>query len=117
MTYKEVATMIAGIGLPYAYDHFEEDNASPPPFICFFYSGSNDLAADNTNYQKIRPLTIELYTDNKDVQTEETVEAALNNADLYYTRSEVYIDSERMYEVIFQADIVITDESEEDVNV
>ena len=117
MTYKEVSQMIAGIGLPYAYDHFEEGNASPPPFICFLYSGSNDVAADNVNYQKIRPLTIELYTDNKDFGVEQFVETVLNNADLYYSRSEVYIDSERMYEVIYQTEIVITDETEEDVNV
>lgn len=117
MTYKEVSQMIAGIGLPYAYDHFEEGNASPPPFICFLYSDSNDFAADNVNYQKIRPLTIELYTDNKDFEVEQLVETVLNNADLYYSRSEVYIDSERMYEVIYQTEIVITDETEEDVNV
>jgi len=108
VTYKEVASMIAGINLPYAYDHFEEGNASPPPFICFYFEGSNDLAADDTNYQKIRPLTIELYTDNKDFSTEETVEAALNSAGLVFSRSETFIDSERMYEVVYTTEVVIT---------
>lgn len=110
MTYKEVASMIAGMNYPYAYDHFEEGNASPPPFICFYFSGSDDLAADNTTYQRIRPLTIELYTDNKDFAAEENVETALNSAGLVYSRSETFIDSERLYEVIFSTEIVITDE-------
>ena len=111
MTYKEVATLISNTGIPYAYDHFEEGNAPPPPFICFFFDGSGDMSADNTNYQKIRPLTLELYTDNKDFSTEETVEAALNGADLVFSRSETYIDSEKLYEVVYSTDIIITEES------
>ena len=110
MTYQDVAQMIEGIGLPYAYDHFDVGDAVGPPFICFFFSGSNDLAADDTNYQKIRPLTLELYTDNKDFTLEETVESALNAAGLVYSRSEVYIDSERMYEVTYTTQIIITEE-------
>lgn len=110
MTYKEIATMIAGIGLPYAYDHFTEEDAAPPPFLCFFFEGSDDFTADNINYQRVRPLTLELYTDNKDFSLEETVEAALNGAGLVFSRSEVYIDTERMYEVIYSTSIIITEE-------
>lgn len=110
MTYQEVAALLASIGLPTAYDHFEVGNAADPPFICFYFEGSDDLAADNSNYQRIRPLTLELYTDNKDFSLEETVEAALNSAGLVFSRSETYIDSERMYEVVFTTDIIISEE-------
>ena len=112
MTYKEVAQMINGIGLPYAYDHFPEGEGPNPPFICFYFAGSDDLKADNTNYQRIRPLTLELYTDNKDFDTEETVEAALNAAGLVYSRSEIFIDSERLYEVVYTTETIITEETE-----
>lgn len=116
MTYKEVATMIDGTGFPFAYDHFPEDDpahpAPPPPFICFYYSGSNDLAADNVNYQKIRPLTLELYTDNKDFASEEIVETALNSAGLVFSREETYIDTERMYLVTYETQIILTEENE-----
>ena len=110
MTYQEIANMVGGIGIPYAYDHFEEGNAAPPPFICFYYEGSDDLAADNTNFQRIRLLTVELYTDNKDFALEAQVEAALNAAGLVYSRDEVYIDDERMYEVTYQTEIIISEE-------
>ena len=116
MTYKEVAEMINAIGIPFAYDHFiagDPENPAPdPPFICFYYDGSDDLAADNTNYARIRPLTVELYTNNKDFTMEETVENALNGAGLVYSRSESYIDSERLYMVVFLTEIVITEETE-----
>lgn len=110
MTYKQVAQIIAGIGLPFAYDHFDEGNAAEPPFICFFFEGSDDFTADNTNYQRIRPLTVELYTDNKDFSLENTVETALNAAGLVFSRNETYIDSERMYEVSYETEIIITEE-------
>lgn len=110
MTYQEVAALLASIGLPTAYDHFEVGNAADPPFITFYFEGSDDLAADNTNFQRIRPLTVELYTDNKDFALEERVEAALNGAGLVFSRSETYIDSERMYEVVYTTDIIISEE-------
>ena len=107
MTYQEIAEMIASINLPYAYDHFTEDTAKAPPFICFYYDGDDDFKADNTNYQKIRPLTIELYSDNKDFVSEALVEATLNANGLVYTRSETYISTEKMYMVTFQTEVII----------
>lgn len=110
MTYKEVASMIAGFGLPYAYYQFPEGTDQACPFVCFYFTGSNDMTADDTNYQKIRPLVIELYTDNKDFTTEATIEAALNSSGLVYAREESYIDTERMYMVTYMTEIVITEE-------
>ena len=110
MTYKEVASMIAETNLPYAYYQFTEATAKAPPFICFYFSGSNDFAADNVNFQRIRTLVIELYTDNKDFSTEETVETVLNSHDLVYARDESYIDTEKMYMVVYTTEIVVTDE-------
>ena len=109
MTYQEVATMISGLNIPFAYYQFPENTEQACPFICFFFENSNDLAADNTNYQRIRTLSIELYTDNKDFALEESVESLLNSNGLVYTREETYLDSERMYMVTFTTDIVVTE--------
>lgn len=111
MTYRQVATMIRSIGIPYAYYQFPDGTAQACPFICFFFSDSNDLAAENTNYQKIRTLNIELYTDNKDFALEETVETVLNSNGLVYDRSESYLDSERMFMVVYTTDILVTEEN------
>lgn len=111
MTYKEVATMINSIGIPYAYYQFPDGTGQACPFICFFFSDSNDLAAENTNYQKIRTLNIELYTDNKDFALEATVETVLNSNGLVYDRSESYLDSERMFMVVYTTDILVTEEN------
>lgn len=109
MTYQEVKTMVESIGIPYAYYQFPEGTDQPCPFICFYFTGSNDLAADDTNYQRIRPLAIELYTDNKDFTLENTVEAVLNQHGFVYTSDEAYIDTERMNMVTYTIEVIITE--------
>ena len=108
MTYKEVAAMVKNIGYPCAYYQFPEGTDQACPFICFYFVRSNDLSADDTNYQRIRQLAVELYTDNKDFAAEETVENALNASGLVYYREESYLDSERMYMVTYTMEVVIT---------
>lgn len=110
MTYTEIAEMVCGIGYPFAYYQFPDGTEQAPPFICFFYPQSNDMYADDSNYQKIEHLIIELYTDNKDFEAEAKVEAALRDADLTWARSEEWLDTERMHEVIYETDVVITEE-------
>lgn len=112
MTYKQISDMIEGFGLPFAYYEFPETQEAPP-FICFLFPDSDDLLADNTNYAKIRPLSIELYTDNKDFALEQRIEAALNDAGLAFTRSEIYIDSERMFQVTYNTSVTINESTEE----
>lgn len=109
MTYKEINTMVNSIGLPYAYYQFEETGQAPP-FVCFFYSNDNDFKADDSNYQKIEHLIIELYTDNKDFTLEATVEGVLSQNGMVWSKDEEWIDTERMVEVVYEMDVVITDE-------
>lgn len=113
MTHSEVAAMIASVGLPYAYYQFPDNTEQQPPFICFYYQNNNDFIADNTNFQKIEHLVIELYTDNKDFALEQTLEGVLTSAGIVYSRDETYIDSERMQEVVYESDVVITEEINE----
>lgn len=112
MTYQEVKQMVASIGIPFAYYQFPEGTDQPCPFICFYFTGSNDLAADDTNYQRIRPLAIELYTDNKDFALENTVEAVLIQHGFVYSRDEAYIDTERMNMVTYTIEVIITEVNE-----
>lgn len=111
MTYTEINNMVRSIGLPYAYRAFRTDdpeNPPPkPPFIVYFYRASNDLYADNSNYQKIERLCIELYTDYKEPQIEETVTTVLKTHGLTYRREEVYLEDEQMLMNIFTMEVLI----------
>lgn len=105
MTHQEVMTMLAEMNLPYAYDHFVEGESPDPPFLVFLYPGSNHFAADGKVYFKVNRLNIELYTDKKDVELEETIEAVLDRHGIFYGKSEVWIESENLYEVLYQMEV------------
>lgn len=97
--------MLAEMNLPYAYDHFVEGESPDPPFLVFLYPGSNHFAADGKVYFKVNRLNIELYTDKKDMELEETVEAVLDRHGIFYGKSEVWIESENLYEVLYQMEV------------
>jgi hypothetical protein len=98
--------MLEEADLPLAYDHFAEGEASDPPFLIFLFPGSDNVFADDTVFQKIDELNIELYTDKKDPDTETKIENILISHDLPYEKSEVWIESEKMYEVLYQTQII-----------
>lgn len=93
--------IIKAIGIPFAYDHFAEGEAVDPPFICYLLPDSDNFAADGKVYFKANEVHIELYTDTKDLSVEQQVEAVLDEHGIYYDRSEVWIESEKLYEVLY----------------
>lgn len=97
--------MIEEVKLPYAYHHFVEGESPDPPFLVFLYPNSDNFAADGMVYFKVNRLNIELYTDLKDVELEETVEAMLDKHGIFYEKSEVWIESENLYEVLYQMEV------------
>ena len=48
---------------------------------------------------------MELYTDLKDPDLENRLETVLDRHGLFYEKSEVWIESERMYEVLYEFEI------------
>lgn len=102
---EELVQMLQEIGLPFAYDHFAEGESPKPPFICYLLPGSNNFAADGKVYFHINEVRIELYTDKKDLSVENKVTAVLDEHGIFYNRSEVWIASEKLYEVIFQMEV------------
>ena len=105
MTHQEVLEMMNEMKLPYAYHHFVEGESPDPPFLVFLYPNSDNFAADGMVYFKVNRLNIELYTDLKDVELEETVEAMLDKHGIFYEKSEVWIESENLYEVLYQMEV------------
>lgn len=102
MTHEEVMQMLSELDIPFAYDHFAEGESPAPPFICFLFPGSDNFSADNIVYAEFQNLNIELYTDEKNPELEEQVENILTSHELFWNKSEVWIESEKLYEVLYQ---------------
>ena len=99
---ERLIAIIQGTGIPFAYDHFAEGESPDPPFLLFLYPGSDNFAADGIVYHRITEVHLELYTDEKNPEVEAKVEKALDAAGIFYNKSEVYIDSEKLYEVLYR---------------
>ena len=106
MSYEQICEMMQETGLPFAYHHFAEGEAPKPPFLLFLTEVENTFGADNIMYHSFKRLNIELYTDKKDPEMEPTIEDILLSHELPYEKSEVWIESEKMYEVLYQTQMI-----------
>ena len=98
---EELLQILSETQIPFAYHHFAEGESPEPPFICYLLPGSNNFSADGKVYYKINEVHIELYTDWKDLAVEQGVEAVLDGHGVFYNKSEVWIQSEKLYEVLY----------------
>ena len=101
--------LLTETGLPFAYDHFVQGRSPRPPFITFLLPASNNFSADGTVYLKVDVVHIELYTDEKDPEAEKRVEDALDAHGIFYDKTEVWIESEKLYEVLYSFERKVND--------
>lgn len=101
MKMKDVLSILKEVDLPFAYDHFAEGESPEPPFICYLLPGSHNFSADGKVYFKANEVHIELYTDFKDLAVEQKLEAVLDKYGIFYNKSETWIESEKLYEVLY----------------
>ena len=101
MWMDELINILKETEIPFAYDHFAEGESPEPPFICYLLPGSNNFSADGNVYFKANEVHIELYTDFKDLTVEQKLEAVLDEHGIFYNKSETWIESEKLYEVLY----------------
>lgn len=99
--------MLGEMQIPFAYDHFAEGEAPNPPFICYLLPGSNNFSADGVAYFKVNEVRMEIYTDTKDLSVEQNVEAVLDQHGFFYEKSETWIESEKLYEVLYSFELEV----------
>ena len=102
---EKLLSVLDSIGIPYAYDHFAEGESPEPPFLCYLLPGSSNFSADGKVYHRISEVRLEMYTDFKDLASEQKVEDVLDAAGIFYNKTETWIDSEKLYEVLYSFDM------------
>ena len=86
--------------LPVAYHHFTSPPS--PPYMVYLFSYNSNFGADNKVYDAAKNFQVELYTKTKDLASEKLIEDALNGADVYWEKTEMYIESEGLYQVLYE---------------
>lgn len=105
MDFEKVVNMISEMELPFAYHHFAEGESPDPPFIVYLSPGSHNFGADGKVYFKAKELDIELYTEIKNPVLEERLEDILDAHGLFYDKTESFIETENLYEVLYELEV------------
>lgn len=105
----DLMDLLTETGLPFAYDHFVQGRSPRPPFITFLLPASNNFSADGAVYLKVDVVHVELYTDEKDPEAEKRVEDVLDAHGIFYEKTEVWIESEKLYEVLYSFERKVND--------
>jgi hypothetical protein len=102
MTLTMVKTILEELGVPLAYDHFAEGESPEPPFLIFTNPSDEGFGADNIVYAGFPEVNAELYTDKKQPDLEKAFEAILDRHEIFYLKTETWIASEKLYEVLYE---------------
>ena len=103
----KIVGMLEEMGIPFAYSHFAEGESPEPPFMCYLLPRSNNFSADGCVYHKLNVVYFEVYTDKKDRTLENRVEDVFDKNNIFYNKSEVWINSEKLYEVIYSFEMEV----------
>ena len=104
MTIEVLDSELRTLEIPVAYRAFNE--LTSPPFLVYYFAGSDDLKADDTNYVKVNEINIELYTRIKDLEVEAIVENKLKSLNLTWEKNEVWIEAEKVYQITYEISII-----------
>jgi hypothetical protein len=93
-------TLLKTINLPVAYHHFKSPPS--PPYIVYLFSYSSNFGADNKVYDAKKNFQVELYSKTKDPTSEALIEGLFDANEIYWDKTETYIESEGLYQVLYE---------------
>ena len=104
MTQAELKQCLESTGLPVIY---RRDTIYPkPPYLIYLFTYKSDLMAENQNYVEIDNFQVELYTENKDPDTEKLVESKLKELGLPYSKTETFLQSEGLFQLVYDIQLI-----------
>lgn len=103
MTYDELLAILAPVEIPWAYHHWDKPPA--PPYGVYLEGPYEPLYADDRNYLNVHTIRLEVYSSVRDPALDARVEAALTAGGLTYEADFTYLESEGLYESIFEIEV------------
>lgn len=103
MTPEQLKTILDASGIPFAYHHWAVEKR--PPYGVYLYVYDSKFYADGVLYYSTEHCQVEVYTDKKDPGLEQRIEAVLASAGIGYDKSESYIESEKLFEILYEIEV------------
>lgn len=103
MTHDELLEILRPTGIPWAYHHWE--SKQEPPYGVYLDDGDDPFFADDSTYVFFLAVRLELYSLERDPALDQRVKDALDAAGLSYDVDYTWIESEGLYETIFEFEV------------
>ena len=98
---KDALESITGFDKKVAYRAFPVGKAPALPFICYLATETDNFDADNTVYQVMQNVDVELYTAKKSEATEALIEAKFAELNIVWNKYEEWIDTQEFYQITY----------------
>lgn len=105
MTLPELKELLNTVLPMVAYHHWEVGQEPELPYILYYADEDNNFYADDLVYYDGCGVTIEVYSEQKDVELENKMKKLLNDNELPYESYESFLDSENMYLKAYEINI------------
>lgn len=103
MKQKELFNLLKNLNIPVAYDHFDTNKNVNPPFIVFREIASNTFKADDLTYYRPYNYELEVITEKKDIELQESIEGLLTENNIPYNlEDEVWDNDEKIYHNFYE---------------
>ena len=102
MDEKEMKAFLDKTGLLVAYSHFPDNQK--PPFLCFL-SNKKAEGCDNRNSLYRYYYSVELYTEKKDIKSEEKLEGLLNTAGISFSSETIWLEESNIFVTYYSISI------------
>lgn len=107
MQLSDFNNLLQTVEIPVVYHSFQASGmeVKQPPYICWYVKESDNVPGDDKVVSKFNRINIELYTDYKNPELEQKLEDALDGASIFYDKNELYIQAEKMFEILYEIEI------------
>ena len=96
--HKKIYDLLKTLNIPVAYDHFVSNKEVSIPFVVYREIETETFKADGVTYYRPYNFQIELITEKKDINLQQTIEELLTTNKIPYELSdEVWDDEEKIY--------------------
>ena len=103
MSHDELLEVLRLTGIPWAYHHWE--GRQKPPYGVYLDEEDDPFFADGKTYVFFSSMWLEVYTLERDPTLDQRIRAALDAAEIAYYVHYTWIESEGLYETIFEIEV------------
>lgn len=103
MDEAKIRELLNSSGIPFAYHIWK----NPPalPWGVYRFANTSEMYADGILFFAVKQGQIELYTDKKQPEVEQKLEDILTSEGIAFSKSETYIESEQMYQILYEFEV------------